>query len=216
MKKNLIKLWTNLAFAPVLASMVLAACSPVMTAHLETGKKASRDGDYKTAVQHLRPLADFGIPEAQYELAQAFLKNKNATVSDKRQGKALLINLAEKGDERALYDLGRYYRDEKDYDNAIFYYTKSAEAGNVRAYFELGAIEEKKKNPAAALALYKKAFEGHYYRAAARIARLYEKGVEGNPDTAEALRWYEIALQNGETGVEENIAKLKSPPVTSK
>lgn len=195
---------------PVLTLVLLAGCSPVMTAHYETGKQARRDGDYETAQKNLRPLAEFGMPEAQYELALALLKDDKATASDKRQARDLLLDLSEKGYEGVDYELGRYYRDQKDYDNAITYYTNAAEDGDMKAYFELGAIEEKMKKPKIALALYTKAFEGHYYRAAARIARLYERGIDGKPDPREALRWYEIAQQNGESGVEKKISELKS------
>ncbi len=226
----------------VLPILALAACSPVMSAHLETGKQARKDGDYVTAVHHLKPLADFGMPEAQYEMAMALMKKQDASVAEKAQARDLMVKLSESGNHEVDFELGRYYSGEKDYanaakyylkaaesghekaymelariykdqgdfENAALYYTRAGEAGNAKAYFELAAIEEKKKNLLTALELYKKSFDGQYYRSAMRIARLYEKGMDGVPDLSQALQWYQSAQKEGVEGAAEKIAELQS------
>ncbi len=268
---------------PAFGLVVLAGCSPVMTAHLETGKQARKDGDYVKAVQNLKPLSDFGLPEAQYELAMAYmkkadatpaekrqahdllnklaesgnpaasfelaryyeeqddfgraamyyaksaqggnekarfkmasslLKKRDATVAEKTQARDLLIQLSESGNQEANIELARFFRDQEDLDNASVYYLKAGESGNAKAYFELAAIEEKKKNYSAAIELYKKSFDGQYYRSAMRIARMYEKGIDGQSDLSESLRWYQAAEKEGVEGASEKVAEIQSSKVS--
>ncbi len=245
MISGFLKIFRERTVLPVLGVLALAACSPAMTAHLETGKQARKDGDFATAEKHLQPLSDFGLPEAQYELAMVLLKKPDATDAQKAQARDLMIRLSEGGNEQVNFELGRYFAEVKDYNNAAhyftkaaeggndkaymelariyrdqgnadqsaLYYTKAGEAGNAKAYFELAAIEEKKKNFPAALDLYKKSFDGQYYRSAMRIARLYEKGMDGEPDLSEALRWYQAAEKEGVEGAAEKISDIQSSKI---
>lgn len=93
--------------------------------------------------------------ETGYSLDDSEARNDKyrLTLEDKAKfGKAQLKNAdkAEQGDSKAQNVIGTYYESgngaPKDYDRAIYWYTKAAEQGNTNAQYHLGVLYNKAKN----------------------------------------------------------------------
>ncbi|MDH4186056.1 MAG: hypothetical protein OEV08_03580, partial [Nitrospira sp.] len=67
--------------AAILLSVVLFLCSmpQIAEAGLDTGISAFEKGDYQTARQELRPLAENGDPKAQYYIGLMLYSGKGVT-----------------------------------------------------------------------------------------------------------------------------------------
>lgn len=193
-------------------AMALAACAN-SGADMKTAKQARRAGDTETARAHLEPMAAFGLPDAQIELATILLRQDKPSQDDLARAKMLLEEASSKGDPKAYLYLGRIYaqglgvrRDDAQAENA---YRSAMDLGYMPAAQELGRLYEKKKKYNDAEGLYRQACDGQYYKAAKSIAALYEKGKGRKKDTVQALSWYLAAQSHGVKGLEDKIAKLE-------
>lgn len=202
---------TGLLFV-VICGIALASCAN-SHADLQTAKAARQNGDYETARRHLEPMAAFGLPEAQVELARVLLADKKAPEEDLERARQLLESAAEKQNEQAYFDLGRLYERgrgvKRDYKTAQGYYEKSYALGYDRGLFYAARMLEKQKKYKDAEALYIRSYHGKYYKAARAVAVLYEKGRGRERDPVGALAWYIAAQSHGVEGLEKKIARLE-------
>ncbi len=113
---------------------------------------------------------------------------------------------AEKGDARAQFGLGRFYRDglgvEPNPGLAVKWLSRAAEKGHVGAQYALGAMYEKgegvKQNYYRAAEWYTLAANfGRHIDAQFALGQLYFKGRGVPNDYAEAFNWYLKAARRG-------------------
>jgi TPR repeat protein len=202
---------TGFLFA-ALCSMTLVACAN-SAADIKTAKQARQSGDYETAKEHLEPMAEFGLPEAQVELARVLLANKRAPKADLERARLLLETAASKEYARAHFDLGKLYERgrgvRRNYETAKTHYQTAYDLGYERGLFYVGRMLEKQKKYKAAEEVYIRTYNGKYYKAAKSIAVLYEKGRGHKRDLVTALSWYIAAQRQGVSGLEKKVAKLE-------
>ncbi len=118
---------------------------------LKTARAAAQAGDLESAVAHWRRLADFGIPEAQLELATRYA-NGNGVAQDKTEAERLMTRAADAGLPRAYLPLGRLHEDGGNHKQAQYYYTRAIDSGDARGAYHLGRLYERHADvvPAAA------------------------------------------------------------------
>ena len=123
----------------------LLALAPFGTATagpLEDGQAAFQKGDFATALQIFRPLAEQGNAEAQYNLDRSYL---NLGVAD--QALVWARKAADQGYAPAQVELGMWYDMgivvPQDYAQAAAWWRKAAEQGFASGQFFLGDLYEK-------------------------------------------------------------------------
>jgi TPR repeat protein len=146
-------------------ALLLGPIAPAQ-ADIARGVELFERGRYDEAADALMPLADAGIPLAQYLLGIMYL---NLMVEPPQDGAALLLlhKSADAGYLSAQTELARMYRNgdgvEQDFAKMMVWYQRAAEQGDVGAQLFVA--------------------DGYGYG----------YGVEA--DLVEAYKWYEIAIQ---------------------
>ena len=207
----------------LLLAFLLSACH---LQDMETGKRAFRQGDYETSLAHLRPLAEFGVPEAQAQLGKHYMLGKGV---EKDGQKALaLLEQAEAGREGTQYqrDITRLKvqmatralagdSDMLTQAEGLEVLRAAAEENDKNALFELGRACEKgigiQPNGECALYYYKKASVLGYGRADYHLAQLYEKGHLVPQDITRAIQLYEEAAAKEYNKANFRLATLRQP-----
>ncbi len=189
MKKTI----TILSFFIVLA---ISACG--FRPDLKIAKDARKQGDYETAYNNYKPLSDFGIPEAQTNLALLYLKG-NGVEKNPSLAFELMSSAAKSGYTRAKFELARIYEKglgtKKDINAATIWYQKAADDNYVRAYHYLANIY-KKNDPQKAISLYEKAGNLGYPRSWYEAAKIiYNNGII--EDDKKAISYFEKAIEKG-------------------
>ena len=120
------------------------------TAQLDNGIQAYYDGDYNKSFELLYPLAESGLPRAQFRIGVMYRYGRsvsqNADLSEKWFTKALpsILNLAQRGTEWAQTDLGTAYESgislNQDFERAAYWYRKAAKQGYPGAQTNLGVL----------------------------------------------------------------------------
>ncbi len=156
-------------------SLLLFASTPSWGADFDKGLTAYHNGDYATALNEWRPLAEQGVAGAQYRLGLMYDNGWGVVQDDKAAVKWYLL-AAEQNVADAQYNLGwRYRKGEgvlQDYKAVIKWYSLAAEQGHASAQYNLGWI--------------------------------YAKGYGVLQDYATAHAWYNIAASNGRKIAAEN------------
>jgi len=104
------------------------------------------------------------------------------------------------GDEKVSSDtasnLGRLYKDLKQYKKAEEWYKKSIAKGNLKAAYNLAYMyDEALHLPKQAITLYKKAYEMGQLGAANSIGLVYKNQLKNYP---KAIKWLKIAAKQGD------------------
>jgi TPR repeat protein len=124
-----------------LAGVLLAA--PAARAGLEDGVAAYRNGDYAAALSVFRPLAEQGLPDAQFYLAQMYREGQGLP-RDGAKARTWYARAAARGLASAQYNLGQMYRTgdgvTRDASLAALWYRQAAERGHPRAQDHLGLM----------------------------------------------------------------------------
>jgi TPR repeat protein len=123
----------------LLMALWLMLISFGVMAGVNEGMVAAQKGDYATAIQEWKPLAEQGDYDAQYNLAVMY-----------RDGKGVIKNLAEaekwftksakQENIYAQFELGLLNRERGNLKSAIYWYTQSAELGWAPAQWNLGVM----------------------------------------------------------------------------
>ena len=107
-------------------------------------------------------------------------------------------------DERnpaSLYSRGQQFESEKNYQNAVIWYTKAADLGHTDAQFRLGDIYaqglEVTLDYSQAVKWFRTAAENGNADAALRLHEMYQNGFAVPEDHDEASKWYRTAAENG-------------------
>jgi TPR repeat protein len=107
----------------------------------QDGGAAYSRGDYATAMQLWRPLADQGDPYAQTNLGRVYA-NGQGVPQDYAAAASWYRKAADQGDVYAQYNLGILYANGRgvvqNYAEAVNWYRKAADQGLASAQFNLG------------------------------------------------------------------------------
>ena len=175
----------------VLATMLsFMAFTPVAAQNFQTGNDAFEAGDYATALQEWRPIADQGDADAQFNLGLMY-ENGQGVPQDYAEAFKLYRLAADQGDADAQYNLGVMYKNgqgfPQDYAEAFKWFRLSAKQGNARVQNNL--------------------------------AVRYEYGEGVLQDNVMAHMWYNLAAANGNEKSGEwrdEIAKEMTPAAIGK
>ena len=111
--------------------------------HFDSAVAANKRGDYKTAIKHLRPLAEKGLPDAQALLGAMYAQGRGMP-----QDPAEAIKWFRKGiaqdNHWAQHNLGYMYSQgygvPQNYFEAAKWFRKAANQGNADSQSNLGAM----------------------------------------------------------------------------
>ncbi|WP_181366409.1 caspase family protein [Albidovulum aquaemixtae] len=161
----------------------------------------------ETALALLAMGVDRGDPYAYHSLGLQLLE-MSVDPSLKRQGFDLLSRSLEVGHTFSMNALGFYFLQENtdhyEPERGLRYIRESAERDDIYGYDNMGWIALNgaggtTRDPGAALEWFRKASDGGHPRAPTSIGRMYFNGdVGGQPDFAEAVKWYDVGLSRGD------------------
>ncbi len=168
----------------LIVAVAFFATVPAFSADLQKGWDAYDNGDYKTALRELQPLAEQGDEIAQYFLGVMY-KNGYGVPQDYKEAVKWYTLSAKQGDVDAQNNLGFMYGKGlgvvQDYKEAVKLYRLAAEQGDAKAQNNLGTM--------------------------------YEAGHGVSQDYVRAHMWYNVSASNGNELViqnRDNLAKLMS------
>jgi TPR repeat protein len=109
----------------------------------EDATKAYNSGDYETAYSLIKPLAEKGLPEAQFNLGLLYDKGQGVP-QNYAEAVTWYRKAAEQGNVKGQYSLGMmYYNGQdvpQDYAEAVKWLRKAAEQGNGKGQYSLGMM----------------------------------------------------------------------------
>jgi len=169
---------------------------------LEEAKKAKQRNDFSSAYKLLKPLAEQGNADAQYNLGVLYNKGEGVPQSYAKAVK-WFKKAAKQGLAVAQYNLGIKYANGqgvgKSYSKAVKWYKKAADQGHFKAQHSLGFKYEKgegvDQDYEQAIYWYQRAIESDRSRSKSyyNLGRLY--GLQGQ---------YDNAIENLNKAIENN------------
>jgi TonB family protein len=202
-----------------LCALALLAASSIVghsvASSFDDGLPAYERGDYASALEGWRPLAEAGNARAQFYLG-IMSRDGQGLTKDDAQAVAWLRKAAEQGDADAQTDLGYMYETargiEWDDSRAVEWYGKAAQQGNPRGQFGLGAMYARtrgvEKSDATAVDWFRKAAEQGDASAQTALGYMYALGRGVTKDDAQALEWYRKAAAQGNGDAEANLGNV--------
>ena len=127
----------------LIALLIIALTQTLSAQHFDSAVSANKRGDYRTAIKHLRPLAEKGLPEAQALLGAMYAQGRGMP-----QDPAEAIKWFRKGiaqdNHWAQHNLGYMYSQgygvPQNYFEAAKWFRKAANQGNADSQSNLGAM----------------------------------------------------------------------------
>jgi hypothetical protein len=133
------------ALAVVVCWQILGCADPALAGTFEDAVSAYKKGDYTTALQLFRPLADQGDARAELGLADMYELGQG-TPKDEAQAVKWYRAAADKGNVIGQLGLGFMYAEgngvSQDFPEAAKWYRLAADQGEPMAQFQLGHIYE--------------------------------------------------------------------------
>jgi TPR repeat protein len=127
----------------LLLFLFVFAAGPAIAGPFEDATAAFNKGDYEAAMRLIRPLAEQGNVEAQFNLGVMYAQGKGVP-QDYAQAAAWYRKAADQSDVRAQNNLGLMYDKgqgvPQDYAEAAAWYRKAADQGFAYAQHNLGAL----------------------------------------------------------------------------
>jgi TPR repeat protein len=162
--------------------------------------KAYNSGDYETAYRLIKPLAEQGLPEAQFNIGLMYDKGQGVP-QDYAEAAKWYRKAAEQGNAKGQYALGvMYYTGQgvpQDYAEAAKWYRKAAEQGNTSAQFNIGLMYDKgqgvPQNYAEAVKWYRRVAEQGNAEAQYNLGKMYYTGQGVPKDYVLAHMWFNLA-----------------------
>jgi TPR repeat protein len=170
--------------------------SSALEALAATGIAAYNRGDYATALEQLKPLAQLGNAEAQVYLGEMYYYGKGVAQDD-TQAVYWYRQAAQQRHANGQYNLGWMYRKGKGVaqndTQAVYWYRQAAKQGYAVGQKNLGDMYSDGKgveqNHARAIFWYRKAAEQGLAQAQYTLATIYAAGQGVPKDYQEALKW---------------------------
>ena len=106
----------------------------------DKGYAAAQAGDFVTALEEWRPLAEQGDSASQFNLAELY-KNGLGVPQDRDQALIWYSLSAEQGNPLAMYQLGVYFAGKSDYSTASMWLTIAAGSGLEEAIYLEGRVD---------------------------------------------------------------------------
>ncbi len=211
-------------------SSTTAPVAPAPPQQSATSPATASDTDARTAelpepIQRIIVEARAGNPEAQYNMGMLHLSGRLGEKSTSEAAK-WFGRAAEQGIAIAQFNLGvLYQRGEGVAQNdkqAFFWYQSAAEQNYPQAQHNLATAYAEGQgiapNYPKAAEWFAKSAEAGLSQSQFSLGALHERGlITGQPNPAEARRWYERALAQGDTRASERLAALDAatPPATT-
>lgn len=203
--------------ALLISALLLGFVSPAWAGIL-SGAKAYRSGDFSTALEEFRTLADQGVPLAQFALGQMYAEGVGVA-QDFDEAVRWYGVAAAGGLPQAQYNLGvAHYTGigmPRDYLRAARWYEKAARQGDARSQNNLGYLYESgkgvKQNLATSVEWYRLAAEGGNMNAQVNLGNAYRlgRGVEADHDLA--IAWLRKAVDKWDTSDPLKLWIVESP-----
>ena len=200
--------------------MLLGSVGVSASADFKSGIDALEQGDYKTALKILNPLAEQGDAEAQYELGKMYLRGDSSKRDYKKSVKWFRLAV-EQGHVFAAYDLGIILEGSmydgkfviQDFKEAIRLYQFCIERGYVPALVNLARMyslgKGVPKNHETSLKLYRTAAESGFSDASFNLGAKYVNGTGVARDYVLALMWMNIASRQNRYSSDRVYEKTK-------
>lgn len=182
------------------------------------GEKEKANTFYKKAFEYFILASSQGDERAAYQLAMCYIYG-SGTARNHIEGIRILKKLAEESSHtEALFKIGRFYKEgkaglEHNDKKAFEYYLKAAKLGHAEAQNSVAVFYERgfdvcDINMSEAAIWYKKSAEQNFVYAQYNLGRLYRDGNGVPKDTAEAIKWFKLAKENGSTDAIKALKKL--------
>ena len=190
---------------------------------IRDAKAAIARSDFASAVTLLRPLAEAGSREAQYELG--FLALTACELVSGREAFELFIKAAEQGHIEAMYHLATFpefisepFKSPLSDDDAWGWLLRAAASGSVDAQYRAGASLATgdwgdggvPRQLDAAVAWYQRAAEAGHVEAQYNLASMLAEGEGCERDLPAAREWLTRALAGGYEYAQELLTYLDS------
>ena len=165
--------------AALILIIFLLMAGPAIAEPFEDATKAYHSGDYEAAYRLITPLAEGGLPEAQFNLGLMYEKGQGVH-QDYAEALKWYRKAAEQGNAKAV----KWYR-------------KAAEEGNAEAQFNLGLMCDERlgvpQDYAEAVKWYRKAAEQGFAEAQTNLGIMYFTGQGVPKDYVLAHIWFDLA-----------------------
>ena len=186
----------------------------------EAGQSFYERNDFTQAVAYFRKAAEQGYDEAQCHLGYCYEYGwgvtmdwavaeqwySKAAAQDHEYAKVALQVLQATEDPQKLYETGKSFRDQHDYEQAVRYFRKAADQGYAAAQYHLGCCYEHgdgvPKKYAEAVEWYRKAAEQGYAASQCELGEYYEYVTK---NLTEAVKWYRKAADQGHAVSQYNL-----------
>lgn len=130
--------------AVIIVSLLLLPV-PAFAGPFEDGEMAFDHGDYQSALDLWKPLAEQGNVEAQNKMGWMY-ESAYGVAKDEKEALKWYLRAAEQGNAEAQVNIGLMYRDgkgvEKNKAEAAKWYRKAADQGDPAAFITLGEMYE--------------------------------------------------------------------------
>jgi len=189
---------------------------------IDDAKAAAARGDFESAINVLRPLAQGGNREAQYELG--FLALTECNLISGREAFSLFREAAaEQGHPDAMYHLATFpeflsepFKSPLPEEEAWSWLLRAAESACVQAQYDAGAYLATgdfgkvgiPQDLEAAVAWYRRAAEAGYAMAQYNLASMLAEGEGCERDLAAAREWLRRSVAGGYEYAEGLVAHL--------
>lgn len=186
-------------------------------------RTAAARGDFEPAIALLRPLAQAGNREAQYELG--FLALTECDLISGREAFSWFRAAADRGHGDAMYRLARFpeflsepFKSPLSDRERWGWLIRAAESGCVQAQYDAGASlatggwgagDVVPQDLEAAVAWYRRAAEAGHAEAMFNLASMLIEGEGCERDPAAAREWIRRSLEGGYAYAEELLAHLE-------
>jgi hypothetical protein len=186
----------------IMAGVILALMltGGAVAGPFEDGVAAYQRGDYTTALRLLRPLAEQGDADAQYNLGVLYVEG-NGVPQDHAEAVRWFRKAADQRITKAQYNLGLMYDNgegvPQDYAEAVKWYTYAALQGMAEAQYNLGFMLEMgqgtRQEYAQAVMWYRLAAEQGNAKAQLNLGHMYARGWGVPKDFVLAHMWSNLA-----------------------
>ena len=211
--------------AVAILAILLSLSAPVW-AGIDEGVAALERGDYATALQEFRPLAEQGDAGAQINLGVMY-EDGRGVPQDHAEAVKWFKMAAAQGNAEAQHNLGFMYGHgegvPQDYAEAVKWFRKAANQGVARAQYNLGVMYDNgdgvPQDYAEAVKWYREAAEQDLALAQVHLGRMYYNGRGVPQDLVRAHMWFNLNASSLPVGPNQHqavknrdlVAKLMIP-----
>lgn len=106
--------------------------------------------------------------------------------------------------------LGWIYFEQREMENALFWYRKAADQGSAEALFAIGQIHTLRKEYLISIPFFERAAANGYQRGYQYLGEIYEKGYGVPIDINKAIHYYKNGKNLGYVAAERKLIQLES------